>query len=133
MARIKQPRHLNPVSLLVYLVLAAIVYGGVKFGPPYWRSLKVDEAVRGAVNEYWAATRGSSDFEAPPRVRESLERAIRDIGVDDPDLQLTFERDGEDLRVTATYKEVVTHPFVNRTTTLHFAPTASTPIVDKRK
>ncbi|MBI5482758.1 MAG: hypothetical protein HY906_28140 [Deltaproteobacteria bacterium] len=132
MAHYKQPRKFNWVSVPFYAALIGLVYCGIKFGPPYWRNMKVDEVVRSTVNEYWSLTRGSSSYDAPPELRDRFEKRLRDLGVDDPKAEFIFERDGEDLRVTARYHVVVPHWFTSRTTSMRFAPTAATPIVDKR-
>ncbi|HEY3359356.1 MAG TPA: hypothetical protein VGQ83_39265 [Polyangia bacterium] len=132
MANYKQPHKFNWVSIPVYAGVAALIYSAVQFGPPWYRNLKVDEVVRDAVNQYWHATRGSSTGDCPPELREQIERKIRDVGIEDPGLSLFFDRDATDLRVTARYEVVVRHPVVKKVTKLSFAPTASTPIVDKR-
>jgi hypothetical protein len=132
MAHYKQPRKFNWVSLPFYAALIALVYCGIKFVPPYWRNMKVDEAARSTINEYWSMTRGGSSYDAPAELRERFERQIRDLGVEDPQAEFIFERDGGDLRVTVKYEVVVPHWFTSRTTTLRFAPTAATPLVDKR-
>ena len=132
MAHYKEPRKFNWVSLPLYALLFAAVYCGFKFIPPYWRNMKVDEVVRSSVNEYWASTRHLSAKDCPPEVRERLEKAVRELGVDDPKAEFIFEQDGPDLRVTARYDVVVPHWFTSKTTTLHFKPSASTPIIDKR-
>jgi len=131
MAHYKQPRKFNWVSIPIYALLIALAYCGFKFIPPYWRNMKVDEVVRSTINEYWSATRGASSYEAPAEMRERFERKVREVGVDDPQAEFFFERDGADLRVTVRYVIVVTHPFTSRTTTMRFAPTAATPIVSK--
>jgi hypothetical protein len=132
MATYKEPRRFNWVSVPVYALLLGGLYALIQFAPHYYRNLKVDEVVRAAVNEYWAATRGTTSGDAPGDLRDRIERQIRSLGVDDPQLQLSFERDPTDLRVTARYRVIVKHWGVDRTTTLSFAPTASTPIVDRR-
>lgn len=132
MAHYKQPRKFNWVSIPIYAALFGLVYCGIKFAPPYWRNMKVDELVRSSVNEYWSATKGVATKDAPPAVRDRLESQVRALGVDDPKAEFIFEQDGDDLRVTAKYQVVVPHWFTSRTTTLTFKPTASTPIVDKR-
>jgi hypothetical protein len=131
MATYQQPRRFNWVSIPIYAAVAALVYSLVQFGPPWYRNMKVDEVVRDAVNQYWHATRGSETGDCPPELKDQIERRIRDLGVDDPALSLFFDRDATDLRVTARYQVVVKHPLVKKTTTLSFAPTASTPIVSK--
>jgi hypothetical protein len=132
MAHYKQPRQFNWVSLPIYAALFGVVYCGVKFAPPYWRNMKVDEAVRSSVNEYWSATKHLTAKDAPPEVRDRLEKQVRELGVDDPKAEFTFEQDGPDLRVTVKYDVVVPHWFTSRTTTMRFKPSATTPIVDKR-
>jgi hypothetical protein len=133
MARYRQPRKLNFVSLLVYVALAALAYSAIQFGPPLYRNMKVDEIVRAAVNEYWATTRGAPSREAPQELQDSVEKRIRDIGVDDPELSLAFDHDSTDLTVAARYHVVIQHPLVKRSTVLTFHPSASTAIVDKRQ
>ncbi len=128
----KQPRQFNWVSIPLYAALLGAIYCGIKFIPPYWRNMKVDELVRSSVNEYWAGTRGFGTKDAPPEVRDRLESQVRALGVDDPKAQFLFEQDGENLRVTAKYQVVVPHWFTSKTTTLNFGPTAATPIIDKR-
>jgi hypothetical protein len=132
MAHYTQPRKFNWVSLPIYAALLALVYCGIKFAPPYWRNMKVDEQVRSGVNEYWSMIRGAGTYDAPPELRERFEKRIRELGVEDPKAEFIFERDGEDLRVTVSYEVVVPHWFTSKTTTMRFKPTASTPIVDKR-
>jgi hypothetical protein len=132
MATYKQPRRFNWVSMPVYLVIAAAIYCGAQFGPHVWRNLTVDEIVRDAVNQYWYQTRGTSASEAPQELREGVERKILAAAPDARDLELSFDRESTDLRVTARYHIVVKHPFVKKTTKLSFAPTAATPIVNSR-
>jgi hypothetical protein len=132
MAHYKQPRKFNWVSLPLYAALFALVYCGVKFVPPYMRNMKVDEQVRSVVNEYWSVTRHLSTKDAPQELRDRFEKQIRDLGVDDPKAQFFFEQDGADLRVTVKYQVVVPHWFTSKTTTLSFAPTAATAIIDKK-
>ncbi len=128
----KQPRQFNWVSIPLYAALLGAIYCGIKFIPPYWRNMKVDELVRSSVNEYWSATRHTAAKDCPPEVRDRLDSMVRALGVDDPKAEFTFEQDGPDLRVTAKYQVVVPHWFTAKTTTLSFKPTATTPIVDKR-
>jgi len=132
MATYKQPRRFNWVSLPIYLALAAALYCLVRFGPPYYHNMKVDEVVREAVNAYYAETRGVATGDASPELRDRFERRIRNLGIDDPQLALFFDKDAESVTVTARYKVVVEHPFVKRSTTLEFAPSATTSLVDKR-
>jgi hypothetical protein len=132
MAHYREPRKFNWVSLPFYLALAGAIYCGIKFVPSYWRNMKVDEVVRSSINEYWASTRHTSVKDCPPEVRDRLEKQVRELGVEDPKAEFVFEQDGPDLRVTVRYEVVVNHWFTSKTTTLHFKPTAATPIVDKR-
>jgi hypothetical protein len=133
MATYKEPRKFNWVSIPLYLALFGLVYSAIKFAPPVWRNMKVDEQVRSSVNEYWASTRHLTAKDAPQEVRDRLEKQVRALGVDDPKAEFYFEQDGADLRVTVKYQVIVPHWFTSRTTTMSFAPTATTPVVDKNK
>jgi hypothetical protein len=130
MGTYRQPRRFNWVSLPIYAAIAAALYSIVQFGPPVYRNMKVDEVIREAVNSYYAATRGAASGDAPDELRHQVEQRIRNLGIDDPQLALFFDKDAEKLTVTARYTVVVQHPFVKRTTMLEFAPSAKTPLVD---
>jgi len=132
MAHYKQPRQFNWVSLPIYALLLGAIYCGIKFVPPYWRNMQVDEVVRSMVTEYWGTTRHVSAKDAPPALRDRFEKQVRELGVDDPKAEFLFEQDGPDLRVTVKYDVVVPHWFTSRTTTMKFKPSATTPIIDKR-
>ena len=126
--RAKRPRSLNFVSFLLALALAASVYGAAKFAPVYVLRSKAASIVSDAMFRYFRF----AHHEALGRVRE--EAALRDevvaqlrnAGVDDPDLAVSFSRSSSDIGVRADYTVVVQHPWVNRRTVLRFHPEART-------
>jgi len=121
MARMKQPGRVNLVSLAVVLLLGAAAYGAVKFGPVYWRRFKVKSVLSESINRYYRLARRNQADEVDALRAEIIGR-IRKLGVEDAGLQVEFEKLADEVRATATYREVIRHPFVKRDTTLHLRP-----------
>jgi len=63
-----------------------------------------------------------ADLEIGTELRVSTIARLRALGVEDPALNVTIERQGTGVAVAADYKEVVRHPFVNKITVLIFRP-----------
>ncbi|MBK6849314.1 MAG: hypothetical protein IPG96_17885 [Proteobacteria bacterium] len=115
----------NLVSFLLLLGVAAGIYGAVKFGPPHWRKWQVKEALGDTASRFLGNRSPSpeADLEIGTELRASTIARLRALGVEDPALNITIERQGTGVAVAADYKEVVRHPFVNKITVLIFRPT----------
>ena len=131
MADVKQPRKLNVVSFLLLAAVMAALYSAVKFGPAYWRKWKVQGVLSATANVIYPRRRdvaaGTADLR---QVREDTVRQLRELGITDPALRVDFSANAREIIVSADYQEQVTHPFVNKTTSLHFHPQNNTPIQD---
>ncbi len=107
---------LNPVAALLALVVAAGIYGGIKFIPPYWQANKVDNVLSTAK---WEAAEiplygGGSMADA---LLERVKDDVIALGVDERTLDVYFAPDYTSIH--ADYVVVVSHPF-DKTTTLEF-------------
>lgn len=116
MAKYKQPRKLNPVSFVLLLVAASLVYVAFQFGPPYWRKFRV----KGVVKD--AASRAILHPNLEQLKQETAER-IRGAGVETDAIIVTFKKGGGRVEATAEYVETIKHPFVKKITRLSFRPT----------
>lgn len=118
MGRYKQPRQLNLVSFLLLVLVIAAAYGAWKFGPPYLRMFRVKEALGHAASAFLA--RPDADLYG---LRARTEQHIRDTGIEDASVRVDFKSNGGGwVTVTASYQEIVRHPWVHKVTVLRFSP-----------
>ncbi|MFH0901570.1 MAG: hypothetical protein V2A73_13160 [Pseudomonadota bacterium] len=117
----KKPHSLNLVSVTIFLVIGAIIYSGVKFGPVYMKVYKVDQALM----EMRHSMSNVKLAEMPQRARRKEEGKLREkaiqalelIDLNYADLQVFFSDDYKVIH--AVYTIIVKHP-LGKTTTLHF-------------
>ncbi len=117
MAKYKQPKKFNPVSLFVLLAVAGAGYCVFQFGPPYWWQYKVKGTLKDAANRFskWGPA-------VKDKTREQTLVKIRSIGIEDRALQVHFRRSAGMVDVWATYVVRIKHPLENKITTLRFSP-----------
>ena len=127
MLRGKDGGGFNFVSLVLLLAALGGVYSAVKFGPPHLRKWKVKEVLDDTASRFLGNRAASPevDLEIATTLRESAITRIRALGVEDPAVTVTIERQGQGVVVAADYKEVVHHPVVNKQTVLIFRPTVT--------
>jgi hypothetical protein len=118
------PRKLNLVSFLFLVGAAFAVYAGVRFSPPYWTQWQLKEAMRDACSKMYSMQKHTADSKDKEmhELEEKLHKAIRDLGIDDP--EATVELDDSDPEwnvVRASYTITVNHP-IGKPTVMHFAP-----------
>lgn len=121
MARYKQPSKINGVSIVLLLALLAAVYAGIKFGPPYFRKYQVKEILDEVASKCRAKNRQVS-AEQLDQFERDAEKKILATGVEDGAVRVRVTVTDRDVSVQATYREVIRHWLVSRTTTLNFAP-----------
>ena len=117
------PRRLNAVSVVLVLIALAAGYWLWRFFPVYFDGWTVDHTLKEAASQTYSVAHVAE----PGRTKQLkviVDKAREDIvklaHVDDPDLTVNLDLDGNDVAVTADYSVVVTHPGTHRTTTLHF-------------
>lgn len=125
MTRYNKPSGINPVSILFLLILGAIGYGAIKFGPAYYRKFQVKGVLENCVSKFYPKRHMEPSL-ADQFVEELKESAVNEIhtriGVEDAGLQVRLERTPQTLTATAIYDEIIRHPFGIQPTKLHFEP-----------
>jgi hypothetical protein len=123
MAEYTQPRRLNAVTMVLLLIAAATAYWFWRFFPAYFDGWSVDHILRESASATYRVMR----LNEPARtktLKAIVDKAREDIAtkanVSDPDLVVDLNIDGNMATMTANYHVVITHPWINRTTTLHF-------------
>jgi hypothetical protein len=122
------PRRFNALTAFMLLCALGAVYWVWRFFPAYFDGWTVDHALREAASTSYQVAR----LPEPTRSQQLkiiVERAREDIikkaNVTDPDLYVDMNLDGDVATVSADYTVVVVHPYINKTTTLHFHRAAS--------
>lgn len=118
-----QPRRLNAVTIVMILLAMGGGYWMWRFFPAYFDAWTVDHILLEAAS----ATYKLSHITEPARsqkLKELLDKSRSDIikqgNVTDPDLLVNLELEGETAVVSADYNVTITHPYIDKTTTLRF-------------
>jgi hypothetical protein len=116
--RYKKPRSINIVSILVVLFLAAIAYGGWKFGPIWFQAQEVDKALEDVRIEVAniSAWTPQQRWVAEPKIQQKAITKIHDLGINDEleqPVEVWISSDYQYLQ--ARYMVVVHHPFGKET------------------
>ena len=118
-----QPRRLNALTGFMILCGLAAGYWLWRFFPAYFDGWTVDHILK----ETASATYKLSRLNEPERGKQLkilLDKARLDIikqgNVSDPELTVNLDLDATNVVVSADYSVVVSHPVINKTTTLHF-------------
>lgn len=117
------PRRFNSVTVVMILMVLAGAYWVWRFFPAYFDGWSVDHLLKEAASKTYRI----NQLREPQRTKDLTElvdktRAdiIKQGNVTDPDLKVNLDIDGDNAAVSADYSVVVTHPIINKTTTLHF-------------
>ena len=117
------PRRFNSVTVIMILMMAAAGYWLWRFFPVYFDGWSVDHVLKEAASK----TYRMNQLKEPERTKaltELVDKTRADVikqgNVTDPDLKVNLDIDGDNAAVSADYRVVVTHPIINKTTTLHF-------------
>lgn len=115
---------LNSLQVILLLLLAAAVYGAVKFGPPYIRNYQLANAFDDEARR--------AHLVGDAEIRENILRKARDIGGefadwDGSEIKITRNEQERTILVSAAY-EVPVELFWGQVVTLRFAPEVDRPI-----
>jgi hypothetical protein len=124
--RKKKPRRIrriNVVSVLLALVVASGAYFGWKLIPVYYQAHKVDTILA-------SHRRASAELdihrhnEREDEILEKVEKEVRELGIDDPYMQVRFSPDYTSLHVDYS---VEVRFFFGKSKTLRFARSVEIP------
>ncbi len=113
---------INSLQMVLLLLLAAAVYGAVKFGPPYIRNYQLENAFDDEARR--AHLLGDDE------IRQNILRKARDIGFTDwegDDVTVTRDEETRTISVWAEY-DVEVELLWGQVVTLHFTPEVDRPI-----
>lgn len=128
MARYGQPRRLNVVTASMLLAALGAGYWMWRFFPAYWDGWTVDHLLREAASSTYKLVRLREPLrskELKALVDKTRADIIQQANVSDPDLAVNLDLQDDQVVVSADYSVVVTHPLVDKTTTLRFHKLAS--------
>ena len=120
----KQPKRVNFVSFFLMLLGLGLSYSVFKFGPPYYRKWKTqtilsESAVRVYPKRFLS---GDGESEFFNKLRQETEKQLREVGIEDPRLQVSISKTSQEIEARAEYEERIQHPFIGKSTVLHFRP-----------
>ncbi len=112
------PRNINIVSITMFLIMVAGVYGSIQYLPYYWKKTKLEELVK---SESYGARRKDA-YEVTTGI---VDRAEREMGIVlDPE-EIVVLKDKDRVRVDVIWHFSVEHP-LHKTTHHSFKVTAET-------
>jgi hypothetical protein len=118
-----KPRRLNWFSGTLILLAVGFGYFMWRFFPYYLDAWTVDHVLRETATAVYRANR-MNEPDRTTTLRQLLDKAKEDIrkqaGIQDPELTVGVDIEGDSALMSAEYSVVVTHPLVDRTTRLHF-------------
>lgn len=98
------PRRINVVSVSIVLALLTVGYFAWKLIPPYLQANKVDTELAAAKNELGKHDTRTGDDSRVRAVLEHTRAKLRDMGIDDPKLELGLARGDKKHTIYAKYK-----------------------------
>jgi hypothetical protein len=123
MAAYGQPRPLNVVTVFLILIGLGAGYWMWRFFPAYFDGWTVDHILRETGSQTYKLARIAEPGRSK-QLKLVVDKAREDIvrlgHVDDPELTVNLEIVESSAVVTADYTVVVTHPYMRRTTPIHF-------------
>ncbi len=127
MGRYKKPRKLNFVSFLLAVAALAAGYSGFQFGPHYYHKWKAKGILSDAANRAYPKRmkEGWELHEFLTALQTKTEKRLKDVGIEDPKLDVKITMGQKDIVAKASYVVIVKHPFVDKKTTLYFRPTVA--------
>lgn len=118
------PKKINAFSVSLVLLVLGFAYWMWRFFPSYLDAWTVDHVLREVATQVYRANRIPNDTDKIEVIKELLDKAKSDIrkqaGINDPELTVSANIEGDTAFLYAEYTVQVTHPVVDKTTTLHF-------------
>ena len=133
MGKYKKPRSINSVSVLMALALLAAGYSGYQFGPHYYHKWKARGILSDAANRAYPKrmTEGWDRQNFITELKVKTEKKLKEMGIDDPKLDVTITYGKTAITAQASYVVIITHPFIDKKTTLYFRPVSEVSMTER--
>ena len=130
MASYGTPRRINAVSVTLILCALGVAYWFWLFFPVHFDSWSVDHILKESASQTYQTQRlmESQRMEQLKLIVDGARtKIVKQVGIADPELSVNLNVDGDKATMTADYSVVVTHPWINKRTTmrLHREETAN--------
>jgi hypothetical protein len=123
MAGYGQPRRINAVSVTMLLIFLGGGYWCWRFFPVYFDAWSVDHILKEAASQTYQ-TQHLVEAQRMEQLKSIVDKArldiIKQVGIHDPELTVDLNVDGDQALLVADYSVVVTHPWFNKVTRIHF-------------
>lgn len=114
-----KPRRINIVSVAIVVFFVTGGYLAWKLIPPYLQANNVDTELAAAKNELGKIDTRTGDDSRVTAILEATRTKLREMGVDDPELELGLTRGAKKHTIYAKYK-VKVHLVFGQSITLSF-------------
>ncbi len=123
MASYGQPRRINSVTVVMLLGGLAAGYWLWRYFPAYFDGWTVDHILKETASATYKLAR-MGEPQRTTSLKALLDKARNDIiakaNVHDPELDVHLDLDGDIATVSADYSVTITHPLLDKRSTLHF-------------
>ena len=99
-----KPRHINVVSIIIYLLIAAFFYVGFMFGPVYWKKQDLDTLV----GDHSFSARRKSQKEIH---RDLIKDAERTLGIILEVEDVEVQKEAAYVNIYVYWQAEVVHPW----------------------
>jgi hypothetical protein len=118
-----QPRRLNALTFVMLLGALGAGYWLWRFFPMHFDSWSVDHILKEAATSVYRA----NQLAEPARTQElkdivdhARSLIVKQVGIHDPELVVDLNLNEDTATVSADYSVVVTHPWLDKNTRMHF-------------
>ncbi len=124
----KKPRAINTVSVAMVLLLGLAVYFGIYAWPVYSLSSRAKGVLLDHLPLLWRANllNESATALAMDKLRVSVPLALRKAGVKDPNLEVTFTRNKNEVSIQANFTASAFFPVIDKQLDFNLSPKAVT-------
>jgi len=108
----KKPRRINSVTIAVVVALLLAGYAGYQYLPLYFMRHEAYRVLEETGSEIAGRARFySDDSPARDKIRKKMQRKVRELGIQDPDIESWIEFEGKEIRLGVLYSVWVEWPF----------------------
>jgi hypothetical protein len=126
--RYKKPRSINSVSVILVLMFGIAAYVLVCTWPVYSLSSRAKGTLLDALPMLYRANLRPDSVASVMigNLKKAVPAELRKAGVKDPNLEVVFSRDKEEVSIEAHFVATAFFPVINKTVEFHLSPRAVT-------